>query len=143
MLERDQVEKELLPVFRDLHYGTTIFSPLASGMLTGKYNDGIPEKSRATLKGFDWLLKDITPERIDQVRRLAPVAADLGCSTAQLALAWCLTNPNVSTVITGASRPEQVTENMKALEVLPKLTADVLRHIDEILGNKPEIVEVD
>lgn len=143
MLERDRMEKELLPVFRDLHYGTTIFSPLAFGLLSGKYNDGIPDKSRATLDGFDWLRKEITPERIETVKGLGAVAADLGCSTAQMALAWCLKNPNVSTVITGASRPEQVAENMKALEVVPRLTSDVLLRIEAILGNKPELPEVD
>ncbi len=138
MFERAALEKEYLPLFRDLGYGTTIFSPLASGLLSGKYNDGIPADSRAALKGYEWLKRDVlTPERLDKVRQLKPVADDLGASLAQLALAWCLKNPNVSTVITGASRTEQVHENMKALDVARQLTPDVLQRLDGILGNKP------
>ena len=139
MFDRERMEKELVPVFRDLGYGTTIWSPLASGLLSGKYNSGIPEGSRASLQGFDWLRESvITPERIEKVKQLAPLASDLGCTLAQMAIAWCLKNPNVSTVITGASRPEQVHENVKALDVVPKLTDDVMARIDEILGNKPQ-----
>lgn len=138
MFERDRVEKEYDLVFRELGYGTTIWSPLASGLLSGKYNEGIPEGSRATLPGYDWLRKYvITPERVAKVKELVPVAKDLGCSMSQLALAWCLKNPNVSTVITGASRPEQVHENMKALETVSALTDDVMERIDQILGNNP------
>jgi aryl-alcohol dehydrogenase-like predicted oxidoreductase len=133
------LRKEYAILYRELGYGTTIFSPLASGLLSGKYNNGIPEGSRATLPGFDWLRKYvITPERVEKVKALVPVANELGCSMAQLALAWCLKNPNVSAVITGASRVEQVHENMKALEIAPKLTPEVMARIDEILGNKPE-----
>jgi aryl-alcohol dehydrogenase-like predicted oxidoreductase len=139
MFWREKMELEFLPLFRDLGYGTTIWSPLASGVLTGKYNRGIPPRSRATLKGMEWLQQSvITPERVRKVKELEPVASDLGCSLAQLAIAWCLKNPNVSTVITGASRPEQVRENMKSLEVVPKLTPEVMAWIDSILGNKPE-----
>lgn len=142
MFHRDRVEREYAPLYREIGMGTTIWSPLASGLLTGKYNDGIPLGTRAALKGFEWLRDSvITPERIEKVKRLQPVAADLGCSTAQLALAWCLKNPNVSTVITGASRPEQVNENMKALEVVPKLTSNVMDRIEVILGNKPTVNE--
>lgn len=137
MFHRQRFEVEYAPLYRELGYGTTIWSPLASGLLSGKYNDGIPPDSRAALKGYEWLQRGITPERIEKVRRLAEIARDLGCTTAQLALAWCLKNPNVSTVITGASRPEQVTENMKAIEVAPKLTDEVLERIEEVLGNKP------
>jgi voltage-dependent potassium channel beta subunit len=138
MFERAAMEQEHLPLFRDLGLGTTIWSPLASGVLTGKYNDSIPADSRAALKGYEWIQKNlITPERVEKVRQLKPVADELGASLAQLALAWCLKNPNVSTVITGASRPEQVHENMKALEVAPKLTPEVLKRIDDILDNKP------
>jgi voltage-dependent potassium channel beta subunit len=142
MLYRDRVEKEYAPLYREIGLGTTIWSPLASGLLTGKYNEGVPPGSRLTLKGYEWL-RDyfITPERIDKVRQLQPVAADVGCSMAQLGLAWCLKNPNVSTVITGASRPEQVNENMKALDVVPKLTSSVIERIEEILGNKPKADE--
>jgi voltage-dependent potassium channel beta subunit len=139
MLWRDRFEREYAPLYRDLGYGTTIWSPLASGVLTGKYNDGIPEGSRASLQGYEWLRNSaVTPERIEKVKQLKPIADELGCTTAQMALAWCLTNPNVSTVITGASRAEQVHENMKALDVLPKLTDEVLERIEAVLDNRPQ-----
>ncbi len=138
MFVRDRMEQQYEILFRELGYGTTIWSPLASGLLSGKYNEGIPAGSRATMPGYDWLRENvITPQRVEKVKQLVPVAKDLGCSMAQLALAWCLKNPNVSTVITGASRPEQVHENMKALDVVPSLTPDVMGRIDQILGNKP------
>jgi voltage-dependent potassium channel beta subunit len=138
MLVRDRFEKEYAGLYRDLGYGTTIWSPLASGILTGKYNDGIPEDSRANLPGYEWLKRSmLRPEWLEKVRQLKPIADELGCTQAQLALAWCLTNPNVSTVITGASRPEQVRENMKALDVAPLLTDEVLDRIEEILANRP------
>ncbi len=139
MLWRDRFEREYAPLYRDLGYGTTIWSPLASGVLTGKYNDGIPEGSRASLQGYEWLRNSaVTPERIEKVKQLKPIADELGCTTAQMALAWCLTNPNVSTVITGASRAEQVHENMKAFDVLPKLTDEVLDRIETVLDNRPQ-----
>jgi voltage-dependent potassium channel beta subunit len=138
MFERRRVEKEYDILFRELGYGTTIFSPLASGLLSGKYNEGIPVDSRATLPGYEWLRESmITPERINIVKKLKPVANELGGSLAQLALAWCLKNPNVSTVITGASRASQVHENMKALDILSKLTPEVMQQINDILGNDP------
>ncbi len=138
MFHRRRVEKEYAPLFKELGYGTTIWSPLASGLLTGKYNDGVPTDSRAALQGYEWLKETvITPERVAKVKQLRPVAGDLGCSQAQLALAWCLKNPNVSTVITGASRAPQVHENMKALEVVPKLTAEVMGRIEAVLGDQP------
>ena len=131
LLHRDRVEKEYARLYHDIGLGTTIWSPLASGLLTGKYNDGVPAGSRATLKGYEWLAERIVDRaRIAKVRRLAPIAADLGCTLAQLALAWCVRNPNVSTVITGASRAAQVAENMKALDTVPRLTTDVLARID-------------
>jgi voltage-dependent potassium channel beta subunit len=139
MLWREKVEKEFAPLYSEWGLGLTTWSPLASGLLTGKYNNGIPENSRANLSGYDWLRSILTnPERLDAVRALQPVADELGCSMAQLALAWCASNPHVSTVITGASRPEQVQENMKALDVLPKLTPAVKERIEGILKNKPE-----
>jgi len=142
MLHRERFEVEYKPLYRDLGYGTTIWSPLASGVLTGKYNDGIPADSRAALKGFEWLRENtITPERIEKTRKLKPIADELGCSMAQMALAWCLKNPDVSTVITGASRVEQVHQNMAALDVVDKLTGDVMERIDAVLGNKPVIDE--
>lgn len=142
MFSRGRVEKEYARLYTQIGLGTTIFSPLASGVLTGKYIDGIPEGTRASLKGYEWIKEDlITPERIEKVKRLAPIAADLGCTLAQMALAWCLKNPNVSTVITGASRVEQVRENMKALDVVEKLSPDALERIEEVLQNKPKAGE--
>lgn len=135
LLHRGTVERDLLRLYDDLGLGLTTFSPLASGLLTGKYLDGIPEGSRASLDGFDWLAERLTDEEANaRVRRLGEVAAGLGCSLAQLALAWCAANPHVSTVITGASSPEQVEENMGALEVIDRLTPEVRRRIDEALG---------
>ena len=137
MFVRERVEKEYALLYQELGYGTTIWSPLASGLLSGKYNDGIPTDSRAALEGYEWLQQGITPERITKVRQLQPIAAELSSSLAQLALAWCLMNPHVSTVITGASRPEQVVENMKAVEVAARLTPEVMARIEAILANAP------
>jgi voltage-dependent potassium channel beta subunit len=137
MLWRDRMELEYLPLFKELGYGATIWSPLASGILTGKYNNGIPEGSRMALEGYGYLLKRITQHKIEIVRKLEGVAKELGCNTAQLAIAWCLKNPDVSTVITGASHVEQVHQNMKSLDVVPRLTEDVMARIEEILQNKP------
>jgi voltage-dependent potassium channel beta subunit len=135
LLHRERVEVEYAPLYRDLGMGTTTWSPLASGLLTGKYLDGIPEGSRAALKGYEWLQKDLVdPAHAPKVRALKAVADSLGVSLAQLAIAWCLKNPHVSSVITGASRPSQVTENLKALDVAPKLTADVMARIDAALA---------
>ncbi len=139
MLHRERVEKEYLPLYREIGLGTTIWSPLASGVLTGKYNNSIPAGSRATLRGYEWLRENVvTPQNIEKVKHLEPIAKDLGCSLAQMGLAWCLKNQNVSTVITGASRPEQVAENMKAIEVVSKLNSDVMERIEKVLGNRPE-----
>lgn len=148
---RERVEAELSPPLRNYRYGLTIWSPLDNGVLTGKYNDGIPEGSRLT--GTDAASSDkqnmvnfgkalSTPagrEKISKVRELGEVAKAFGCNTAQLALAWCLTNEAVSTVITGASRPEQVTQNMKALDVYEKLKSapEFREKIEKILDNKP------
>ena len=138
LFRRERVEKEYLRLYQDIGLGTTTWSPLASGVLTGKYNDGVPPGSRATLKGYEWLAERIIdPAKIAKVRRLVPIAADLGCTLAQLALAWCVRNPNVSTVITGATRVAQVSENMGTLEVLSKLSPDVLARIDEALEDRP------
>jgi voltage-dependent potassium channel beta subunit len=137
LLHRRRVEKEYARLYEDIGLGTTIWSPLASGLLTGKYLDGVPEGSRAALEGYDWLKDELTDEAKNQVvRDLKGVADDLGCSLAQLAIAWCAANPNVSSVITGASRVEQVHENMAALEVLPELDEDVRTRIDEITGRR-------
>jgi voltage-dependent potassium channel beta subunit len=141
MFHRDRVEVEYAPLYRDFGLGTTIWSPLASGVLTGKYGQGIKD-GRLTLPGYEWLRKHYESEdgrrRIETVERLRPVAADLGASLAQLALAWTLKNPRVSTVITGASRTEQVQENMKAFDVVEKLTPEVMERIEGVLENRPE-----
>ncbi|MCB9067757.1 MAG: aldo/keto reductase [Calditrichae bacterium] len=142
MLHRDRVEKEYALLYDEIGLGTTIWSPLASGLLTGKYNKGIPDGTRLSLPDYEWLKKRILSEEgqknIDKVRKLEPIANDLGISLPQLALAWCLKNPNVSTVITGASKPEQVTENMKTLDVVSKLTDDVMEKIETVLDNRPK-----
>lgn len=129
---RKRVEDEYARLYSDLGMGTTTWSPLASGLLTGKYNSGdIPADSRAALPGYEWLRDRLmNPAKLDQVKALEPIAAELGCTLSQLAIAWCAKNPNVSTVITGASRVSQVQENMGALAVLPKLTPEVLARIE-------------
>ncbi len=135
MLERKRVETEYRRLYDDIGLGTTIWSPLASGLLTGKYLDGVPSDSRAALPGYGWLAGRLTDERsLDIVRALVPIADTLGCSLAQLALAWCTKNPHVSTVITGASRESQVHENFGALDVIPLLTDEVMTRIDEALA---------
>ena len=138
LLHRDRVEKEYARLYKEIGLGLTTWSPLASGLLTGKYNDGIPADSRAALRGFEWLRERITSDQIEKVKQLQPVAADLDCSLAQMAIAWCMKNPNVSTVILGARRVEQLRDNLQALEVVPRLTPEVMERIDQILGNKPE-----
>jgi voltage-dependent potassium channel beta subunit len=139
MLHREREEKEYAPLYREIGLGTTIWSPLASGVLSGKYNDGIPPGTRATVKGYEWLREYvITSQNIAKTKQLMSTASELDCTMAQLALAWCLKNPNVSTVITGASKPEQVDENLKAVEVAKRLDGQAMENIDNILGNKPE-----
>ena len=141
MFHRERFEAEYAPLYEDLGLGTTIWSPLASGLLTGKYNAGMPKGTRATLKGYEWLRRRFTDEtaiaNIAKVGELMNIADELGCTMAQLALAWTLKNPNVSTTITGASRAEQVVENMKALDYVEQLTPDVMEAIEDILDNKP------
>jgi len=131
LLWRDRVENEYAPLYEEHGMGTTVWSPLASGALTGKYLDGIPDESRAALPGYEWLREYIvTPANEGKIRRVLEVAADLGCTPAQLAIAWCAKNPRVSTVITGASRVEQVHENMGALEVIPRLTDEMMARLE-------------
>ncbi len=142
MFHRERVEKEYARLYTEIGLGTTIWSPLASGLLTGKYNDGIPPDSRLALKGYEWLREWVLNEQgrrnIEKVRELPAVAKDLGCTLPQLAIAWCLKNPDVSTVITGASKPRQVVENMKALEVADRLTPEVMARIEGVLDNQPK-----
>lgn len=146
MFHRERVEKEYASLYKDIGLGTTIWSPLASGLLTGKYNDGIPDDSRLKLKKYDWLRErmletDEGRSRLEKVKQLAGVADEAGLSMPHLALGWCLNNPNVSTVITGASKPDQVRENMKAIDAAEKLSDDLLEKVEEILDNSPEPVE--
>lgn len=142
MLVRDKVEQEFASLYREIGLGTTIWSPLSSGILTGKYNEGIPKASRLTLKNYEWLKSRFESEEgremIDKARKLKPIADDLGISMAEMALAWCLKNPDVSTVITGASKPEQVKQNMKAIDSVGKLTSDVMERIEKVLNNRPK-----
>lgn len=134
LFKRRKVEQEYARLYEDIGLGTTTWSPLASGILTGKYLDGVPEGSRADV-GIDWLKKYVTDEKKNaKVRELKPIADDLGCTLAQLSIAWCAANPNVSTVITGASRVEQVHENMKALDVLEQIDDDLKDRIDSIFA---------
>jgi len=141
MLHRERVEKEYARLYDEIGLGTTIWSPLGSGLLSGKYNDGLPDGSRMTLPSYEWLRNIVQGEQAEanlaKVRQLAAVADDLGCTQAQLAIAWCLKNPHVSSVITGASRPEQVVENMAAAEVVSLIDAQVDTRLEEILGNRP------
>lgn len=141
MFYRERVEYEYARLYSEVGLGTTIWSPLASGFLTGKYLNGIPESSRLNLEGYEWLKKRLESEsgqrQLEKVRLLKPIADQLNCSLAQLSIAWCLKNPNVSTVITGASKPSQVVENMQALEIVPKLSADIMERIEVVLDNKP------
>ncbi len=140
MLHRERVEKEYLPLYREIGLGTTTWSPLASGLLSGKYNDGIPPGSRASLNGYDWLREQvITPENLAKVKQLEPLAKELGCTMAQLALAWARKNDNVSTVITGATNLDQVKENMASPEFVSALDGDATKRIEEVLQNKPDL----
>lgn len=140
LFERHRFTREYERVYKDYGYGTTIWSPLASGLLTGKYSKGIPPGSRGALEGYDWLRENLTDkEKLAKVRALESIAKELSCTLSQLALAWCLKNLYVSTVITGASRLEQVHENMKASEVKPRLTPEIMERINAIfIGEKEE-----
>jgi voltage-dependent potassium channel beta subunit len=132
---RDRVEDEYAPLYDDPGLGLTIWSPLASGLLTGKYLDGIPADSRLALDGYEWLRDAIANDSwLEKARRLKDVADDLGCSLTHLALAWCVTNPRVSTVILGASNQGQLEENLEALDVVPLLDDAVQHRLREIVG---------
>jgi aryl-alcohol dehydrogenase-like predicted oxidoreductase len=141
MFHRTRVEKELTPLYEHIGLGTTVWSPLASGLLTGKYNDGDPGGTRISLENYEWLRQqfetDEARQRLGKVKELAQVANDLGTTLPRLGLAWCLKNPRVSTVITGASKPEQVKDNMKAGELVAQLGDDVMHRIEGILQNRP------
>ena len=136
LLERTKVEDEYSRINADYGYGNTIWSPLASGLLTGKYRDGVPEGSRAALAGYEWLADRMTTvELVARVEKLRPIADRLGCTMAQLALAWCTKNPNVSTVMTGASRVEQVVQNFETLDVIDALTDEVKQEMEAAVAS--------
>ena len=137
LLERERLEQEYAPLFEKYGMGTTIWSPLASGALTGKYLDGVPEGSRASLKGYEWLRKhmvdsDRGQERMQRVKRFLPIAAEMGTTPSRLAIAWCLLNEKVSTVILGASSVAQLQENLASLEVLPNIDESVRSALADI-----------
>ena len=138
LFERFKMEQDYLPVFQNVGLGTTIWSPLAAGFLTGKYIDGIPEGSRLDIKGFDWLKERwLQEEKIKKLKKLVSLAEKLGVSMASLAIAWTIKNPNVSTAILGATKKEQLYDNLKALDTLKVLSSDVMEKIEKILQNKP------
>jgi voltage-dependent potassium channel beta subunit len=138
LLERNKLEKEYLMLFKEHGLGTTIWSPLASGLLSGKYTSGEAKDTRLDLKGMEWLKEStLGEEKLEKAKKLQALADELNVPLAKLSLAWCLTNPNVSTVILGASKTAQLKENLTALEVLPLLTPEVLKNIDGIMQTKP------
>ena len=142
LFERNKMENEFLMVFKTVGMGTTIWSPLASGLLSGKYNDGIPEESRFAITGFDWLKDRWMKENfLDKVKRLNDLAKSLGITLAQLCIAWCIKNPDVTTAILGANRKEQLLENLMELEATGKLTKEIMHKIDEIVKTKPVLPE--
>lgn len=140
MFERFKMEQDYLPVFRTVGLGTTIWSPLASGFLTGKYLNGLPEGSRLSYDNFGWLRdRWLQEEKIGKLKKLMALANELGVSLSSLAIAWTVRNPNVTTTILGASREEQLVQNLKSLEVLPLITEEVNKKIEDILQNKPNM----
>ncbi len=139
MFHRNRMELEYSRLFQGIGLGTTIWSPLASGVLSGKYSSGISEDTRMARKGLEWLKETVlTEENIAKTAQLLPIAQELGATLPQLAIAWCAKNPTVSTVILGASKVAQLQENIAALELLPKLTGEILARVEAILQNKPE-----
>lgn len=140
LLERNKMENEYLLLFKEYGLGTTIWSPLASGLLSGKYTSGITKDTRLELKGMEWL-KDavLNEEKLKKAEKLQGLADKLNVPLAKLSLAWCLKNPNVSTVILGASKTAQLKENLTTLEVLPLLTEEVLTKIEDIMQTKPHL----
>ncbi|HSC40630.1 MAG TPA: aldo/keto reductase [Chitinophagaceae bacterium] len=138
MFERYKIELDYLPVYQNVGLGTTIWSPLAAGFLTGKYNDGIPQGSRLAIEGFDWLKERwLQDDKLAKAKELGKLAAELGVSLASMSIAWTIRNPHVTTAILGATKKEQLFENLKALDVVSKLTPEVMERIDKILQNKP------
>lgn len=142
LFERHKIEVEYNEIYKNVGLGTTIWSPLASGLLSGKYNDGIPKDSRFALQGFDWL-KDrwMVDDRLKKVKKLSEFAAKFGTTTAALSIAWCIKNPNVSTAILGATKKQQLLDNLKALDVFEKITPEVMEKIESIMKTKPAAPE--
>jgi len=142
LLERNKMENEFGMIFKTVGMGTTIWSPLASGLLSGKYNDGIPDGSRFGLTGFDWL-KDrwMKDDLLNKVRQLGNLANELGISQAEMSIAWCIKNPNVTTAILGATRKEQLLQNLKSLDAVTKLNEAVMQRIEDIVQTKPVLPE--
>ena len=142
LLERRKLEKEYLPLFENYGMGTTIWSPLASGVLTGKYLNGIPKGSRMEIESLSWIKDKVwSPENQEKVKQLNSLAQELDVSLTNLSIAWCLKNPNVSSVILGATKTNQLEENLKSLDVLPLLTEEVMANIEDIMKNKPHLVK--
>jgi voltage-dependent potassium channel beta subunit len=142
LFERRKVEQEFLMLYETIGLGTTTWSPLASGLLTGKYNNGIPANSRFALEGFNWLTeKWMTEDKLKKVKQLTKVAVELDLSTAALSIAWCIKNPHVTTAILGASRKEQLLDNLKAVDTVGKLTPEILENIEKIMQTKPGLQE--
>ena len=142
LFNRHKLENEYLEIFKNVGLGTTIWSPLASGLLTGKYNAGIPEDSRLSIPGFEWLKdKTIADEKLNRVRNFEKLANELGVSMASLSIAWCIHNPHVSTAILGATKKEQLIENLKAIETEKLLTDEIMQKIDSIFDTKPKLAE--
>lgn len=138
LFERQKLDKEFVHIFNTVGMGTTIFSPLANGMLTGKYNTAIPDDSRMNLQGFEWLkARWMDEDKLNKVRELSKLANELNVPLAALSIAWCIKNPNVTTAILGATKKEQLTDNLKALEIKDKLTPELLSRIEAIMNNKP------
>lgn len=133
---REKVERDFAPLYKEIGLGLTTWSPLASGLLTGKYTKGVPQGSRAALPGYEWLKERVlNPERLQAVTRLESVAKELGCSVGQLAIAWCLKNPHVSTVILGATSPEQLTQNLEAARIVARLDEAVMAEIERAVAS--------
>lgn len=138
MFERFKMEQDYLPVFKNVGLGTTIWSPLAAGFLTGKYNNGIPADSRLAIEGFDWLKERWVQEaKIEKAKKLVLLAQEMNVSLAELAIAWTIKNPHVTTAILGATKKQQLEENLKAVAILPLLTREIMEKIETILQNKP------
>jgi len=142
LFERNKMDNEYLEIFKNVGLGTTIWSPLAAGLLTGKYNDGIPEDSRFNMEGFEWLRdRWVMQDKIKRVHQLGALAKALKVSTASLSIAWCIKNPNVTTAILGATKKEQLLDNLTAMDTLQLLTPEIMEQIESIVESKPVLPE--